>query len=162
MNTNNLKSFEKEKIQVGLQNTIFLQSCMTEQFFPMMKMQHTEKKNNCQIDLFHQNKHDHQLFLQFFRQAFKKQHKIRIFDCILSSGCTKGCTFESYDYSKHILLGNDPSSGTMRAFFNTPSPPPTQKKKIKIRGSVRRCRSSSTVLKNFLIKNGKKKHAMKK
>ena len=33
-------------------------------------------------------------------------------------------------------------------------PPP--KKKYKIRGSVRRCRSSSTVLKNFLIKNGKK------
>ena len=90
------------------------------------------KKNNCQIDLFHQNKHDHQLFLECFRQAFKKQHKIRIFDCILSSGCTKGCTFESYDYSKHILLGNDPSSGTMRAFFSTPSPSPTQKKNIKL------------------------------
>ena len=124
------------------------------------------KKNNCQIYLFHQNKHDHQLFLQFFRQAFKKQHKIRIFDCTLSSGCTKGCIFESYDYSKHStfflemihLLG--PWELSLIHLHLPPPRPP--KKKIKIRGSVRRCRSSSTVLKNFLIKNGKKKHAMKK
>ena len=37
-----------------------------------------------------------------------------------------------------------------------PHLPPPKKKLKKIRGSDRRCRSSSTVLKNFLIKNGKK------
>ena len=128
MNTNNLKSFEMEKIKVGLHKHNFSLVMYDWAVFPDDEDVAYRKKNNCQIDLFHQNKHDHQLFLRFFRQAFKKQHKVRIFDCILSSGCTRGCTFESYNYSKHILLRNDPSSGTMRSLFSTPSPYPTQKK----------------------------------
>ena len=32
----------------------------------------------CKTDLFYQNKHDYQLFLQIFSYEFEKQHKIRI------------------------------------------------------------------------------------
>ena len=31
-----------------------------------------EKENVCKTDLFYQNKHDHQLFLQIFSQVFEK------------------------------------------------------------------------------------------
>lgn len=54
----------------------------------------------CKIDLFHQNKHDHQLFSQILSEFFEKQHKIRSFEW--NFGYTKGFSFESCDYSKGI------------------------------------------------------------
>ena len=61
----------------------------------------------CETDLFCQNKHNHQLFLQIFSHVFEKQYKIRSFES--SVGCTKGCTFVSYGYYRQrfqIVLFN--------------------------------------------------------
>ena len=58
--------------------------------------------NIYKIDLFYQNKLDHQLFLQNFSQTFEKQHKIRSFESSFGCtfGCTKGCTFDNYDLQR--------------------------------------------------------------
>ena len=61
----------------------------------------------CETDLFYQNKHNHQLFLQIFSHVFEKWYKIRSFES--SFGCTKGCTFMSYGYYRQrfqIVLFN--------------------------------------------------------
>ena len=73
--------------------------------FPNNKSSSKLEKNMCKTDLFYQNKHDHQFFLQNFSQVFEKCHKIRSFESSFECTfkCTKGCTFESYGYSKHIF-----------------------------------------------------------
>ena len=45
---------------------------MAEEFFTITKDEHVKKENICKIDLFHQHKLDHQLFLHFLATFLKK------------------------------------------------------------------------------------------
>ena len=92
VSNNNFQQIQITGSVSGSINTIFLQPCMAGEFSSITKDVACREK---QILL------DHQHFLQIFRQFFEKQHAIRSFEN--SFGCTKGCTFESYDYSKRIL-----------------------------------------------------------
>ena len=62
----------KKKERLGFINAIFRQLCMAGEFSPIKKVYEGRKENICKIDLFHQNKLDHQLFLQIFSQVFEK------------------------------------------------------------------------------------------
>ena len=101
---NNLKRFGKKNYKFYLINTIFLQPCIAWEFPSITKEVTSRKRNMCKTDLFYQNKQHHQLFLEIFSQVFEKQHKTRSFESSFwcTFECFKGCTFESYGYSKHI------------------------------------------------------------
>ena len=64
--------FLGEKKQVGLYKHNFSPVIMTREFSSVAKDVVCKKRNIYEIDLFHHNKLDHQLFLQIFSQVFEK------------------------------------------------------------------------------------------
>ena len=73
--------FQGKKLKSqGFINTTFLQPWMAGEFSnPLTKDKECRKRNICKIDLLHQKKLDHQLFLQIFSQVFEKQRKVGSF-----------------------------------------------------------------------------------
>ena len=55
----------------------------------------------CKTDLFYQNKHDHQLFLQIFSHVFEKYHKILSFES--SFGALKVALLRAMSIQSAIL-----------------------------------------------------------
>ena len=65
-------SFSMKIIKVGLHKPNFSPAMHGWGVFPNNKKCSMQKKNICKIDVFHQNKHDHQICLQIFSQVFEK------------------------------------------------------------------------------------------
>ena len=65
--------FQPKKEKMGNhKHTGVLQPCMAGELSPVAKGVAGRKKNMCKIDLLHQNKLDHHLFVQIFSQVFEK------------------------------------------------------------------------------------------
>ena len=87
-NINNLKCFGGKKIKVGLHKHNFSPAMHGLGVFSNNKRCSMQKERNiCKADIFHQNKHDHQLFLQIFSPVFERSQKIHSLES--SFGCTK-------------------------------------------------------------------------